>query len=94
MPPNFGGLGLIKIHDYIISLQCFWIKRTTQHWGDNWRFDIKRKCYGNPLIANSQTFEGRDHPVKSNICCSFEKFAAAFTRKEKNYKKPIFSKTP
>jgi hypothetical protein len=40
MPPNLGGLGLIKISDYIISLQCSWIKRTMQHWGDNWRYDI------------------------------------------------------
>jgi hypothetical protein len=31
LPPNSGGLGLIKISDYITSLQCSWIKRTTQH---------------------------------------------------------------
>jgi hypothetical protein len=94
MPPGLGGLGLIKVHDYIISLQCSWIKRITQHWGDNWRFDIKEKCYGNPLIAVGQTFSSREHPVKSNICCSFEKFAAAFTKKDSNYKKAYIFKNP
>jgi hypothetical protein len=94
MPPNLGGLGLIKIQDYITSLQCSWIKRTTQHWGDNWRYDIKLKCYGNTLLASSKTFESRTHPVKNNICCSFEKFAVAFTKKDTNYKKAYIFKNP
>jgi hypothetical protein len=47
-----------------------------------------------PLISSGKTFESRDHPVKSNICCRFEKFAAPFTRKENNYKKAyIFKNT-
>jgi hypothetical protein len=92
LPPNAGGLGLIKLNDYIISLQCSWIKRTTQHWGDNWRFDIKSKCYGNTLLANGSTFGNRDHPVLHNICNSFEKFITAFTKKETNFKKLLSSK--
>jgi hypothetical protein len=88
------GLGLIKISDYITSLQCSWIKRTTQHWGDNWRFDIKKKCYGNTLLSNSKTFDSREHSVKSNICTSFEKFAAAFTRKDNDFKKAFILKNP
>jgi hypothetical protein len=35
LPPNCGGIGLIKICDYVTALQCSWIKRVTQHWGDN-----------------------------------------------------------
>jgi hypothetical protein len=57
IPLNEGGLGLIKIHDFITSLQCAWVKRVTQHWGDNWRYDLKSKCYGNPVIVDGQTFE-------------------------------------
>jgi hypothetical protein len=89
LPPNAGGLGLIKLSEYITSLQCSWIKRTIQHWGDNWRFDIKNKCYGNTLLANSSTFGNRDHPVLHNICHSFEKFVFAFTKKETNFKKAL-----
>jgi hypothetical protein len=46
------------------------------------------------LLSNSKTFDSREHPVKSNICSSFEKFAAAFTRKENNYKKAYIFKNP
>ncbi len=38
LPPNIGGLGLIKLSDFVTALQCSWVKRVTQHWGDNWRF--------------------------------------------------------
>jgi hypothetical protein len=92
LPPNAGGLGLIKISEFITSLQCSWIKRTTQHWGDNWRFDIKNKCYGNTLLANSSTFDNRDHPILHNICHSFERFVSAFTKKETNFKKAYIFK--
>jgi hypothetical protein len=55
-PLTEGGLGLIKLSEFITSLQCSWVKRITQHWGDNWRYDFKRKCYGNPLIADKSSF--------------------------------------
>jgi hypothetical protein len=58
-PLSEGGLGLIKINDYITALQCSWVKRLTQHWGDNCRYDFKKKCYGNPLIADKFTFTVR-----------------------------------
>jgi hypothetical protein len=48
LPAREGGLGLINIRDYIISLQCAWIKRVTQHWGDNWRYDLKKKMLWQP----------------------------------------------
>jgi hypothetical protein len=43
-PLSEGGLGLIKINDYITALQCSWVKRLTQHWGDNWRYDLKKNA--------------------------------------------------
>ncbi len=63
-----GGLGLVKLTDYITAIQCSWVKRTTLHWGDNWRYDLKLKCYGNPLISDSGTFTFRENPTLSNIC--------------------------
>jgi hypothetical protein len=87
MPLSEGGLGLIKIHDFITSLQCAWVKRVTQYWGDNWRYDIKLKCYGNPLIVDGRTFERDENPILFNIGTSFGIFKAAFTQKDDNYKK-------
>jgi hypothetical protein len=82
--------------DYIISLQCAWIKRVTQHWGDNWRYDLKKKCYGNPLIANwlTATFGPRENPILHNICNSFKIFKKKFTSIEENYKKALIFRNP
>jgi hypothetical protein len=94
MPLSEGGLGLIKIHDFITSLQCAWVKRVTQHWGDNWRYDIKVKCYGNPLIVDGRTFERDENPILFNIGTSFGIFRAAFTQKDDNYKKALIFRNP
>jgi exonuclease III len=94
LPPSEGGLGLICLKEYITAIQCAWIKRVTQHWGDNWRFDLKLACYGNPLIADSNTFDRHAHPVLYNICESFGKFRSAFTSKDDNYKKAYIFKNP
>jgi hypothetical protein len=92
LPPAQGGLGLIKISSYITALQCAWVKRSTEHWCDNWRFDLKKACYGNPLIANVNTFSRITNPVLHNICSSFGKFTLEFYKKDRNYKKALVFK--
>jgi hypothetical protein len=93
-PTNEGGLGLINIKNYITALQCSWVKRVLQHWGDNWRYDIKKAGYGNPLIVNNLTFDSNIHPVLAGICSSFGKFATAYYRKDKNYLKAHIFNNP
>ncbi len=66
----------------------------TQHWGDNWRFDLKSACYGNPFIADRNTFDKNVNTILYNICESFGKFRSAFTSKDDNYKKAIVFKNP
>ncbi|MFN9956767.1 MAG: hypothetical protein ACK55I_27010, partial [bacterium] len=83
----------IKIYVPGLSL-CAWIKRVTQHWGDNWRYDIKQKCYGNPLIVDGKTFERDENPILFNIGTSFGTFRAAFTQKDDNYKKALIFRNP
>ncbi len=92
LPPAQGGLGLIKIANYTVALQCAWIKRTGEHWCDNWRFDFKKACYGNPLIANENTFSAVSNPILFNICSSFGKFIGEFCKKDRNYKKALIFK--
>jgi hypothetical protein len=69
LPANMGGggLGLINIKHFITALQCSWIKRTSQHCCDNWRFDVKAASYGNPLTVTMGTIDHIEHPVLSNI---------------------------
>jgi hypothetical protein len=92
LPPAKGGLGLINLKNYITALQCAWIKRTTEHWCDNWRFDIKKASYGNPLIVNENTFSRDTNPILFNICNSFGQFAKQFYKKERNYRKALIFK--
>jgi hypothetical protein len=94
LPPCEGGLGLINLKNFITALQCTWVKRVTQHWGDTWRFDLKAKCYGNPLIANEKTFSLAENPILFNICKSFGKFAEEFYGAEDNYKKAFIFRNP
>jgi hypothetical protein len=93
-PLNEGGLGLINVNEFITALQCAWIKRVTQHWGDNWRYDIKAKCDGNPLLANELTVSQNEHPILYNICKSFGTFKREFYLKDDNYKQALIFKNP
>jgi hypothetical protein len=94
LPPKEVGLGLINLHDFLIALQCSWVKRVTQHWGDNWRYDLNKKCYGNPILAGRSTFTIQENPVLSTICTSFGKFKAAFYSIGNNFKKALIFKNP
>jgi hypothetical protein len=94
LPPNEGGVGLINLREFIISLQCSWIKRVTQHWGDNWRYDLKVKCFGNPLVAGEETFTMQGNPILHNICKSYAGFKKEFTDKDDNYKKALIFRNP
>jgi hypothetical protein len=94
LPVSEGGLGLIYLKDYVASLQCSWIKRVTQHWCDNWRYDIMKKCYGNPCLIDGNTFNRTDNPILSNIGNSFGKFKTEYFKKDKNYLKAFIFKNP
>jgi hypothetical protein len=85
LPADKGGLGLINLKNFITALQCSWIKRTTQHWCDNWRFDVKAASYGNPLTVTVGTFNRIEHPALSNISESFGSFTVELYKKDRNY---------
>jgi hypothetical protein len=94
LSPCNGGLGLINLKNYIKALQCSWIKRVSQHWCDNWRYDIKKASYGNPLICNNRFFTLRENPALFNICESFGSFCNEFYKKDMNFQKALIFKNP
>jgi hypothetical protein len=94
LSPCTGGLGLINVKNYIKALQCSWIKRVSQHWCDNWRYDIKKASYGNPLICNGRFFTREDNPALHNICESFGTFSNEFYKKDRNFRKALIFKNP
>jgi hypothetical protein len=93
-PVDEGGLGLIELKKYISAIQTSWIKRVMQHWSDNWRFDIKKACYGNPAILSEKTFNQAENPILWNIGNSFQKFKTEYFKKDKNYLKANIFKNP
>jgi hypothetical protein len=74
----------LKIHPYSVHGS-----RVTQHWGDSWRYDLKLKCYGNPLIADENTFSRHETPIQYYLCKTFDVFKSAFMQKDDNYKKGL-----
>jgi len=85
---------MINLKNCIISLQCSWIKRVTQHWSDTWRYDLKLACYGNVLLADKNTFIQAEHPVMYNICSSFGMFKNEFFKINNNFEKAHIFKNP
>jgi len=94
IPPASGGMGLINLNDFIISLQSSWIKRVYQHGADNWRFDLLQKTYGNPFLLNTTLVSKNDHPIISNIAESYEKFCKVYYDTGMNYKKSYILSNP
>jgi hypothetical protein len=87
LPVDKGGLGLFKLGDFITGLQCSWIKRCFHLINDNWRARLVQSSNGS--IANSVNdswVKGKISPVLSNILDSYNKFRAAYTRENSNYK--------
>ncbi len=52
IPLEYGGLGMFKLDDFLRAQQCMWILRAFKSQRDNWRTDLFRITFGNPLIAN------------------------------------------
>ena len=50
---------------------------------------IKLKCYGNPLIADENTFSRHETPIQYYLCKTFDVFKSAFMQKDDNYKKGL-----
>ena len=87
-------LGLIELKKYITGIQCAWIKRTTQHWCDMWRYDIKRKSFGVPINVNGDSFSAQESPILHNVCSSFNNFKIEFFNKDRNYMKANIFNNP
>ena len=70
--PSKGGLGLIRIRDFLISQHTIWVKRASLSSRDNWRVDLHTLGLGNPLHYSPQGCEPQIkshtvHMVSQNI---------------------------
>jgi hypothetical protein len=87
IPPSAGGMGLIDLKDFIVGIQCSWVKRVYQHGADNWRFDLLQITHGNPFLLNTGLVTRNQHPIIFNIAESFEQFCRIYYETGTNFKK-------
>jgi hypothetical protein len=82
---NNGGLGLIKLDNYITALQCSWIKRCSTRINDTWRWNLGLAC--NFIFSNlrSGSVNRADSPITANIVQSWTKFQENFFMTNENF---------
>jgi hypothetical protein len=55
-PVKNGGLGLFSLREFIMALQCSWIKRCFLSINDNWKCQVAIFGNGNPLVVADDSF--------------------------------------
>jgi hypothetical protein len=85
--PEQGGLGLIKISEFISAIQTVWVKRAYSSTRDNWRGEIYNLAHGNPFTICASEITQSINPVIYDIANSYSKLNAAFSRRGRNFLK-------
>ena len=94
LPPKKGGLGIINLREFIIAQHVMWFKRAAQSTRDNWRIDLCRLGYGNPLTVPATNISVAQHPILSGLCKSYNVFRKAFNEIGENYKSAYIFNNP
>ena len=84
LPINLGGLGLIKIDEFLVAQQVTWIKKASTSTRDNWGVDLTNLFGGNCLISHPDKICKNRFPILHNIAVSYTKFLNIFNRIGKN----------
>ncbi len=87
-----GGLGMLNLRDFIMALQCSWIKRCHGAIIDNWRAQMITIGNGSITdIVNDSHSRNALGTVLQNILVSYDSFKCSFTKVDNNYLKvPIY----
>jgi exonuclease III len=84
--PEQGGLGLINVKHYILSLQCSWVKKAAAAPTDNWSRDLHLISGGKKVMLAPETVPDPVlHPVLETLNSSFWKLKTAFYTLGKNF---------
>ena len=100
LPTKMGGLGLIKLSDFITAQQAMWIKRASLSTRDNWRIDLTLLGHGNIFTINPAVISRTEHPILHGLANSFFSFVEYFSVQKNNFEhsyilnNPIFERGP
>ena len=92
--PEYGGLGLIKIPDYINSIQSVWVKRANLSTRDNWRGELYKLSQGNPLTLSPGGINQLSNPILYNISVSFSRLTGSFSAWGLNFTEALILNNP
>jgi hypothetical protein len=94
LPLESGVLGMFKLDDFLRSQQCMWILRAFKSQRDNWRTDLFRQTFGNPLIANKNINCSNRHPILSGLAEAFELCPINHDSSNENFEKMFILYNP
>ena len=86
-----GGLGMIRLGNFLDSLKCGWIRRCASLLNDPWRWEFSE--HADHMLDNIRLnyFDKTRHPLMWNIASSVCKFQLAFWNANENFRNaPLF----
>jgi hypothetical protein len=83
--PKNGGLGLIRLENYITALQCSWIKRCSLIINDTWRWKLGTACGFVFSNLRSGSVNRDDSPIVANIISSLIRFQEKYYVANENF---------
>jgi len=94
LDPAKGGIGLIKLEDFLCAQQVIWVKRAAQSTRDNWRVDLAISGAGNVLTPCPETLSNSGSVALLGITQSFLRFNTIFSKLDNNYRKAFIFNNP
>jgi hypothetical protein len=80
-----GGLGFFDLKNFLISLQCSWVKRAYQNSIDNWRLELRAAAKGNCTLISPDLFDRDKNPIFHALAISFYNFKTEYLYREDNF---------
>jgi len=85
---------MFKLDDFLRAQQCMWVLRAFKSQRDNWRTDLFRITFGNPLIANKLIVCNLRHPILYGIAEAYELCRINHDSSDENYEKMFILYNP
>jgi exonuclease III len=93
LPVTQGGLGMIKIKDFLDAQTCSWIRRA-KILDQDWKVKLIGTGSGNIYRINPTNLIAEKNPVLHNLARAFSVFVHKFTARDNNYKSSYIVQNP
>jgi hypothetical protein len=80
LPVTKGGLGLVNIRNFVVAVQCSWIKKAILSTNDTWKLEIKNSTDDFSNFVSTGT-----KGIIKNLINSYNTFQLSWTKKNNNF---------